>query len=295
MESKKVAHMRTLKKAIFAVAVLLLFSVPFDAFAAQDVLRFTVGIPGKTGCLVCHDDPTLVKIEGGKVKSLYVSPKDFEKVHKDLTCLDCHKDFTYKSIKPKAENWKVIAGTACKDCHDEKKGIDHTKNYEDYRESIHGKKLLLEKDEKAPTCAGCHGYHGKWPIRKLSDEKEMLEFRKEAYKVCGRCHQKYWDNYNDWFHGKAYKHGAPDAPPCWDCHVAHEILPSNDIKSPTSKGRIAEQCGKCHKGSDIAFAEYAPYIHKRNELIEKNIVMQLLFKVQDIVKGLFQKIGSIVG
>lgn len=271
--------------------VVLAFSAS-SALAAQDVLRFTVGIPGKTGCLVCHNDPNLVKIEEGKVKSLYVSPDDFKKVHTDLTCLDCHKDFTYKSIKPSAENWRIVAGTACKDCHDEKKGIDHRKNYEDYRESIHGKKLLLEGNENAPTCAGCHGYHGKNDIRKLSDPAEMVQFRKEAYKVCGRCHEEYWNNYNDWFHGKAYKHGAPDAPPCWDCHVAHEILPSKDPKSPTSKGRIAEQCGKCHLGSDIHFAAYAPYIHGRNELIEDNFVMKLLFKVRDFVLGFFGKDGK---
>lgn len=273
------------KLLIFA-SVFLVILAAAPAYCAQDVLKFTVGVPGKTGCLVCHEDPGLVKIENGKVKSLYVSAKDFEKVHRELTCLDCHLDFTYKSIKPASEDWKVVAGTACKNCHDEKKGIDHRRNYEDYRESIHGKKLLLEKDPEAPTCAGCHGYHGKSPIRKLSDKKDMLEFRKEAYRVCGRCHKEYWDNYNDWFHGKAYKHGAPDAPPCWDCHVAHEILPSDDPKSPTNKTRIAEQCGKCHQGSDIYFAEYAPYIHKRNELIEQNPVMKILFAIRDWLAGI---------
>lgn len=287
LDTKKVNFLSMRKSVYLAVTALILLSQATAALAAQDVLRFTVGVAGKTGCLVCHDDPNLVKIENGKIKSLYVSPNDFKKVHKDLTCLDCHKDFTYKSIKPIRDDWKVVAGTACKDCHDEEKGIDHRKNYEDYRESIHGKKLLLEKDPKAPSCAGCHGYHGKYDIRKLSDKEEMLAFRKEAYQVCGRCHEEYWNNYNDWFHGKAYKHGAPDSPPCWDCHVAHEILPSKDPKSPTSKGRIAEQCGKCHKGSDIYFAEYAPYIHKRNELIENNFIMKLLFKVRDFVAGIF--------
>jgi hypothetical protein len=276
-----------MRKGLLLFAVILLnFLAAVPAFAAQNVLKFTIGVPGKTGCLVCHDDPNLVKIEAGKTKSLYVSPNDFRKVHRDLTCLDCHLDFTYKSIKPSREDWRIIAGTACKNCHDEKKGIDHRRNYEDYRESIHGKKLLLEKNPKSPSCAGCHGYHGKRPIRKLSDKKEMLKFRKEAYRVCGNCHQEYWDNYNDWFHGKAYKHGAPDAPPCWDCHIAHEILPSKDPKSPTNKTRIAEQCGKCHDGSDIYFAEYASYIHKRNKLIESNPVMKILLAVRDWLAGI---------
>lgn len=274
------------KAVLLSLLVLLAFATPVLAAEVQ-TLQFTVGVPGKTGCLVCHNDPTLTKIEKGKEKSLYVNPEDFSMVHADLTCIDCHVDFTYKSIKPTDQNWRVVAGTACKECHDEEKGIDHRKNYEEYRESIHGKKLLLENDEKAPSCAGCHGYHR---IRKLSDEKEMLEFRKEAYQVCGRCHQDYWNNYNDWFHGKAYKHGAPDAPPCWDCHVAHIIQPSDEPQSPTNPARVAEQCAKCHKGSDISFARYAPYIHKRNDLIESNLVMKILLKALDLIKGGYTKV-----
>lgn len=281
-----------LKKSFYlslAVIVFALLPAPVVFAATQEVVKFTIGIPGKTGCLVCHNDPSLVKVEDGKIKSLYVSPDDFRKVHKDVACIDCHKDFTYKSIKPTAENWKIIAGTACKDCHDEEKGIDHRKNYEDYRESIHGKKLLFEKNEKAPTCAGCHGYHGKFKIRKLSDEKEMLKFRKEAYQVCGRCHEDYWKNYNDWFHGKAYKNGAPvDSPPCWDCHTGHEVLNSKDPKSPTNAANLAERCSKCHQDTGDSFVKYGKFVHGRTELIEQNPVMKLLFAARDFVSGLLK-------
>lgn len=268
---------------LLAVPVLILMAYsPVGAKTVeQETLKIVIGIPGKTGCLVCHKDPNIVKIENGRPVSLYVDEKWFEKTHKELTCIDCHIDFTYETIKPSADNWRIIAGTSCKHCHDKKKKIDHRKNYEDYRESVHGKKLLLEANEESPTCAGCHGNHR---IRRLSDPAEMMMFRKEAYQICGRCHKKYWNNYNDWFHGKGYKQGAPDAPPCWDCHTAHKILPSKDPASPTNITRVAEQCEKCHRGSKRAIADYAKYIHKRNDLIKENMIMGYLFKALDYFK-----------
>jgi hypothetical protein len=271
---------RRLKVAICVAAVCALaMAVPAQA-AVKETLKLVIGTPGKTGCLVCHGDPSLAKFEDGKKVSLFINPSWFDKVHSQVTCIDCHTDFTFKSVKPTSGDWRVTAGTACKNCHDEKKNIDHRKNYADYRESIHGRKLLLEGNTKSPTCAGCHGSHR---IRKLSETTEMAAFRKEAYEVCGKCHKKYWDNYNDWFHGKAYKHGAPDSPPCWDCHEAHKILPSKDPNSPTNLSRVSIQCEKCHKGADRPFAEYGKYIHGRNDLIKKNLVMNILLKVRDIL------------
>lgn len=273
-----------------AGALLLTAGSLSPVFAAQtQTLELTIGTPGKTGCLVCHSDPSLVKIEDGKKKSLYVNPEDFKKTHSDISCIECHTDFTYKSIKPTEQNWRLVAGLACKNCHNEEKNIDHRKDYEAYRESIHGKQLLLEQNPDAPTCADCHGFHD---IARLGDPQEMIEFRQNAYRVCGDCHKEAWESYNDWFHGKAYKHSAPDAPPCWDCHVAHKILPPDNPQSPTNVSRVAEQCAKCHKGADISFADYAKYIHGRNTLIEKNIVMDILFKALDYAKKGYNTVKS---
>ncbi len=285
MSTKRLSIFSTI---LVMMPILIFFFSPSAAIAAKvETLTFTIGIPGKTGCLVCHQDKALVKYELGKPRSLYVNPEDFSRTHAEVTCIDCHTDFTYKSIKPSREDWRVVAGTSCKNCHDEKKKIDHRKNYADYRESIHGRRLLVEKNMNAPTCAGCHNFHR---IRRLSDPVEMMEFRKEAYQVCGRCHQDYWDNYNDWFHGKGYKHGAPDAPPCWDCHGAHNILNSKDSNSPTNISRLQDQCAKCHKDADRAFAEYGRYIHSRNDLIRENLVMKIIFTVLDFVKNSYQRV-----
>lgn len=285
------ASRRVVCSVVLAVALAAAAASPSLA-AVSETLKLTIGTPGKTGCLVCHGDPALVKYDGSKKISLFVDPKWFDTIHTTVTCIDCHTDFTFKSVKPSKGDWRITAGTACKDCHDEKKRIDHRKNYADYRESIHGRKLLLEGDEKAPSCAGCHGAHR---IRRLSDTTEMAAFRTEAYQVCGRCHKDYWQNYNDWFHGKAYKHGAPDSPPCWDCHEAHSILPSKDPNSPTNIERVSMQCEKCHKGADRPFAEYGKYIHKRNELIEKNFVMNLLLKVYDLIRKSYESVRGLVG
>ncbi len=243
------------------------------AFAQEAEMDFQVGIPGKTGCLVCHGDKNLYKLEEDGIRSLYVDEADFGTVHIDVTCIECHTDFTYQTIKPATEEWRTIAGLACKDCHDEQKEIDHRKTYEEYRESVHGQKLLAEADPDAPSCAGCHGSHR---ILSPTKDPDKASLRADAYTMCGRCHEEDWDSYNDWFHGKAYKHGAPDAPPCWDCHTGHRVLASTETASPTNPVNLAEQCALCHKGSDAAFAAYGPWVHGRNTAIEENFVMKYI-------------------
>lgn len=240
---------------------------------------FTIGIPGKTGCLVCHGDPKLTQIKSKE--SLYISESEMlASVHKDVPCTKCHTDFdsnraSQSHLGLKTDSSKV-AGLACKNCH------EHASQLKVYDTSVHGRKAL-GGDMKAPTCADCHGSHAIKSLKK--DKAYKQEFRANAEQVCGRCHQKYYDSYNDYYHGRAYKMKAADAPTCWDCHGAHDILPAKNTESKVAASNLATTCGKCHVDSRAGFTKYAKLIHGRQTVVDKNPV----FKYKKILVEWFKK------
>jgi ribosomal protein L31 len=239
----------------------------------------------KNGCYACHADRKALKLAkaGGKAfidkEAMRASP------HGDLYCVSCHYDFQYEPPE-KIYPYKYVAGLSCKNCHDEKKKIDHRKEYEVYRKSVHGRKLLEEGNFDAPTCASCHGGHD---IKDLRKKKERAEFHLKGYDVCGKCHKDYWDSYDDWYHGRAYKRKAPDAPACWDCHGAHDVFPKTEAASKVTEKNLPKTCGKCHFGSSSEFADYGSVvIHARKDLWRNNF----LYKLE---KSLLEKIGRLFG
>ncbi len=243
--------------------------------AAEAPIPFTLGVRGRSGCLVCHSDKHLTKIVDGKRISLYVSPAEFGKSpHKDILCTSCHRDFTYEVHPvPTAEEYQRVAGLACIRCHD--------KQYKVYRESIHGKLALAGDPKKGATCGECHGSHD---IRSLRVEEQRLKFRAGCKESCGGCHKDGYESYNDYYHGRAYKVGAVDAPTCWDCHGAHDVQPTESDVAKVSGKNIAKTCGICHKGSNESFAGYARMIHKDTEVREQNLVLKIIYAVISFAK-----------
>lgn len=226
----------------------------------------TLNVRGRSGCLVCHSDRDAVGVVNGKTRSIFVDEALFVRSpHKDLTCLSCHLDFSY-SHPVEVADYKKVAGLACSTCH------THNKQSVDYRASAHGRLALSGDPKGGATCGDCHGAHDIESLKKNKAYK--AEFRASAKKVCGRCHYKYYELYNDYYHGRAYKRGAPDAPACWDCHDYHTVFPSKETASSVSSKNIAKTCGRCHRGSTKKFAEYAPLIHSRKQVEEKNLVLR---------------------
>jgi hypothetical protein len=190
-------------------------------------------------------------------------------VHKDVPCTKCHTDFdasmASQSHQGKKTDSKKVAGLACKNCH------EHATQLKVYDKSTHGRKAL-GGDAKAPTCADCHGSHNIQSLKKNAVYRTA--FRMDAMKVCGKCHQKYYDSYNDYYHGRAYKTGATDAPTCWDCHGAHDILPADQTESRVAKGNLAKTCGACHVDSRANFVQFATLIHGRSTVMNKNLLIK---------------------
>jgi cytochrome b subunit of formate dehydrogenase/uncharacterized protein with PIN domain len=156
-------------------------------------------------------------------------------------CTDCH---TAHHVLPR-ENVASSINQAnlpvtCAKCHS---GI-----YEIFAKSIHSS-AIYKGDEPLPTCEDCHQAH---TITRTDTEG----FRLAIMNQCGRCHEDVTQTYFETFHGKVSKLGYMAAAKCYDCHGAHNILPTYEPTSTLSRQNIVGTCGKCHPGSHRRFAGY---------------------------------------
>lgn len=247
---------------------------------------FYLGLPGKSGCYVCHGNVLLQKNVKGKMVSYYVDKKKMDiSAHKNVACTSCHLNFTSKNHTPVPKDWRNVAGLACIRCH------EHKKQYDQYVDSIHGQKAL--RGQKGATCSDCHGSHDIAKMKKGSAEK--LAFEMNSKEVCGKCHEKEWQSYDDYYHGRAYRRGAEDAPSCWFCHGAHNTLPAKEPGSAVSKKNLRKTCEKCHPGSGPSFLDYAPAIHGTQKLKDTNPIYKGKKYLTDMVGGVWSSVTGFVG
>lgn len=262
----------------------------------QWALDFTLPTFGKSGCLVCHSDPNLVVPSGQLDVSFWLDEKGYdESAHARVICTGCHVDFGYKAPHAKNE-WKPVAKQSCANCHG--------KENLDFLAGTHALRPGADKspDPKAsskPLCGDCHGSHFMAPLKNNPEGRAAL--RKTSGEMCGGsgCHKDYWDDYNDYYHGAAYKKGAWDAPTCWDCHGAHTVLASKDPLSPTNEANIAATCSKgaagnldgkngmpaCHEGATASLTQYVQLIHYRSDVAKANPINALLAKIRSWFGG----------
>lgn len=219
-----------------------------------------------TDCLVCHQVKTLSKTAAeGKRRSFFVSKEELDKsVHAERSCQGCHADFNFLGRGTSA-SYKFVASLACQDCHPKQRDI--------YRKSIHGE-LARHGRQTSATCGACHGGHD---IFKL-DEEGKARLATMSEQVCGDCHKDRYRNYDDYYHGAAYKTGAPDAPDCWACHGAHDVLPSKYAASKVSSVNLATTCSACkpHDNAKEDFTSYAKLIHRSQEIRSSTFIAQVL-------------------
>jgi hypothetical protein len=266
-------------------------------------LDFTLPTAGKSGCLVCHGDPNLAKVGAETTSSIYVDVDRLrQSAHAEgVPCTGCHLNFAYTVPHEQVkldENWVGSARLACKNCH--------TEEFSEYASGAHSlagdpgssptetiaARKAEGKPERAPNCGDCHGGH---EIPSSDDEDAQRVLHRSGLEMCGSCHVRESDSYNDYYHGAAYRRGSLDAPSCWDCHGYHEVLPSDDINSPVHKNQLVLTCGQpgCHAGADERFLEYATLIHGQRELYEANPVASVVIKAKSAVRGVFDAVASL--
>lgn len=250
---------------------------PGSAYA----LDFTLPTFGKSGCLVCHADAALVVSKGGANISYWIDEDAYNRsAHAKIICTGCHLDYGYKAPHGQtAQDWRAVAKQACKNCHPQE--------YNDWSSGAHIAKPGADRspDPKAaqkPLCGDCHGSHSMASLK--NDPAGRAALHAQSEQMCGRagCHADYWANYNDYYHGAAYKVGASDAPACWDCHGTHAILNSKDRFAPTNPDNFKDgSCGRsgCHPDVTPSLSAYSPMIHGRAKAEDANPLRAALKKL----------------
>jgi hypothetical protein len=270
------------------------------AFANCVVIKSTVKpsptVTDENLCLPCHgsykfaSDPSLNR--------LFISKKTLNKsFHKNVKCIKCHTDLinfakTYAALgdKMRTSNSRWVrtlfvmtpygirhsiagpglyttANLSCRNCK------EHLQQEADYSASVHSFTVSRKSKQKPPTCSTCHGSH--YIIRSIEKDQDFHSALKSSAKVlCGKCHLKSFESYDDTYHGKSYKAGSISAPACWDCHGAHFVRLSQDPESALSNNNIEKTCGKCHRDSKAFLISYTPMIHGRQKILDENPVVQ---------------------
>jgi cytochrome b subunit of formate dehydrogenase/uncharacterized protein with PIN domain len=156
-------------------------------------------------------------------------------------CADCH---TAHNERPQADPESSVnpanIDATCGRCH---YGIQEL-----FENSIHSPNIT-ETDEPLPVCSSCHSAHGIQRIDESNYQNHIVE-------QCGQCHEQITEEYFETFHGKVSRLGYDRAAKCYDCHGAHDILPTSDARSHLSRENIVETCAKCHVNSHRQFAGY---------------------------------------
>jgi hypothetical protein len=269
-------------------------------------LDWTLPTAGKSGCLVCHGDPGLVRIIDGQTVNLYVDSEVLKtSAHKNITCTDCHLDFAYKAphgnVVSNGDAWKAIAKSSCQNCHKDAllqyaNSAHSPANRTGTSTSPVGAPDSSAPGKPKPLCGDCHGGHD---IPAKDDKQAQREEHASAAEVCGQCHEKWASDYSDYYHGAAYARGAPDAPACWQCHNTHLILPSSDRNSWTNPDNLVTTCGQCHLAANRAYTAYGQFVHHRRETLQANPVYKMVsaarsavYQALHVVSRIFNRSGS---
>jgi predicted CXXCH cytochrome family protein len=238
-------------------------------------------VVAQDNCILCHSDPgnqkgkTLFATDPSQRKSNpLLNLKEFvSDVHfrRGLSCAGCHggkpkDDMMTKEIaarwpseeaRHKGRSW---IPQFCARCHADPnfmRGFNPTLATDQlakYKDSLHGIRLLQEKDSRAAQCVSCHGVHG---IRNSKSRKSMVHAQ-QIPDTCGSCHAdpKHMEGYKLLsgapfpttqlaeyklsVHGKALlEKGDLGAPACTGCHGSHAAMPP-EVAS------VAQVCRRCH-------------------------------------------------
>jgi hypothetical protein len=258
-------------------------------------LDWTIGIAGKSGCLVCHGDRNLVRLVEGQAVSVFVDMEGLQKsAHAILLCTDCHIDFAYKTPHATTlagENWRNVAKASCKNCH-QPEFLEWAKSYHSTggvggSAAVVGRAGSSAPGKPLPLCGDCHQGH---LIPAKNDSAGRAAVHASAMTMCGGCHTQASANYEDYYHGSAYKLGAPDAPACWQCHNTHLVLPSSDRQSPTYQDNLVSTCAQCHKDAGPGYVQYAQMIHSRTVLFKKNPIVSAVGTATTAIENAFRSV-----
>ena len=92
-------------------------------------------------------------------------------------CVDCHS--AHEIAEPDGSNFKAASDEKCGSCHQDR--LAH------YRDTYHGKAMLLGKPNVAPEVAACYDCHGHHDVLPQSDPASHLS-KANIVATCQKCH-----------------------------------------------------------------------------------------------------------
>lgn len=171
------------------------------------------------------------------------------------TCASCHGSHDIRKAKDEnAPTARRNLPFTCGKCH---AGVLAT-----YLEGVHGADFK-SGGKDVPVCNDCHTEHA---VRDPALEGASVSSALVA-ETCARCHandelgQRYGfkssvrSSWGSSYHGIATGFGAKSVANCASCHGFHDILPTQDPRSPVNTANLDKTCGNCHVGASAAFAK----------------------------------------
>jgi len=202
-----------------------------------------------TQCQTCHPDPYKGTLDSNHARALAGGNRNA------AICTDCHGSHNITSAKSPRQK----ISTTCQKCH--------SKIYDQYAGSIHGKALAETSNPDVPTCTDCHGAH-------QQADPTTTAFRLKSPELCAKCHgnealmRKYslstdvFTSYVADFHGttvELFARQTPDQPSntavCLDCHGVHDIASMRGLAPTAAKEKLLVTCQKCHPDATTAFPD----------------------------------------
>jgi hypothetical protein len=237
-------------------------------------------------CVLCHTDSESQSAEnlfsvatGSRQAAVHMNLKEVvEDVHfrSGLSCAGCHggdptADLGHDFVKewPEKDRQKNRAWVVqfCARCHSDPKMMHDfnpslpTDQLAKFKDSPHGRTLLGQHDDRAPSCVSCHGVHG---IRAAKDPQSKV-YAQRVPETCGACHADpkimagftradgsplpttQLAEYRDSVHGHALLvRGDLGAPACNTCH-------GNHAASPPGVAQVSRSCSVCHSANASLF------------------------------------------
>ncbi len=188
------------------------------AFAATATISLGAQDPPKDAvCRMCHPVATAAIAAADPAKHVAA--------HGKVACIDCHT--ALRSFDPTDGDHAIpVAAVDCASCH--------AKEARKLAESVHA---------AAATCTDCHARHA-IGLEKLTDKHVEAT-------ACSICHALPNADWETSVHGLDPGNGQ-DAARCNDCHGAHDILASKDVRSRTHPLQLPDTCESCHKPNPSA-------------------------------------------
>jgi len=219
---------------------------------AMDPAKGYIGKPGRKQviqvCARCHADATFMKRYNPSLRvdqaTEYATSVHGRKLAaaddpKVATCVSCHPAHAIRPPSdPKSSVHPLRVAETCGACHGNAKYMEGrrlpTDQLAKWRESVHGKAMIVKGDLSAPTCNDCHGNHGAAPpgVTWVGN-------------VCGQCHTVMADLFAKSVHAKAFVDMG--SPGCATCHDNHAIRPAGDAMLGLGGDAV---CATCHGEGD---------------------------------------------